>query len=111
MRKKYLRPTYLILGLIGFSLLNGPTMAQISDANSLYKSALVASCANCHGTNGNGLIDASIPLINKLTSAQKLTQLQAYKNGTRNGTIMPQLAKGYTDEQLITVADQLGKNQ
>jgi len=40
-----------------------------------------------------------------------LTQLQAYKNGSREGTIMPQLAKGYTDEQLETIALQLGKKR
>jgi cytochrome c553 len=38
-----------------------------------------------------------------------LTQLLAYKNGSREGTIMPQLSKGYSDEQLETIARQLGK--
>ena len=107
MRKKCLTLTYLT---IGFILLSNTVTAQILDASQLYKSGLVASCANCHGTNGNGVIGASIPLINKLTSEQILVQLQAYKNGSREGAIMPQLAKGYTDEQLAIVAAQLGKN-
>jgi cytochrome c553 len=107
MRKKCLTLTYLTIGCI---LLSNTLTAQILDASQLYKSGLVASCANCHGTNGNGVIGASIPLINKLTSEQILAQLQAYKNGSREGTIMPQLAKGYTDEQLSIVAAQLGKN-
>jgi cytochrome c553 len=38
-----------------------------------------------------------------------LTQLKAFKSGAREGTIMPQLAKGYSDEQLVTIANQLGK--
>jgi cytochrome c553 len=38
-----------------------------------------------------------------------LARLQEYKNGTRPGTIMPQLSKGYTDEQLETIALQLGQ--
>jgi cytochrome c553 len=52
-----------------------------------------------------------MPLINNLTSEQMLGKLKAYKSGALEGTIMPQLAKGYTDEQLITIANQLGKKQ
>ena len=115
MRKKYLNLTgltkTLMTALAGFSLFSSPINAQITDANQLYKSSLAATCANCHGTNGNGVMGASIPLINTLTSEQILDQLLAYKNGSREGTIMPQLSKGYTDEQLATIAIQLGKKQ
>jgi cytochrome c553 len=44
-----------------------------------------------------------------LSFAQTADQL--YKSGALEGTIMPQLAKGYSDEQLITIANQLGKKQ
>ena len=50
-----------------------------------------------------------MPLINTLTSEQMLAQLKAFKTGAREGTIMPQLAKGYSDEQLEIIANQLGK--
>jgi cytochrome c553 len=52
-----------------------------------------------------------MPKIDQLTSEQILTQLKAFKSGARTGTIMPQLAKGYTDEQMQTIADYLGKKQ
>jgi len=39
-----------------------------------------------------------------------LAQLIAFKTGARDGTIMPQLMKGYTDEQLQIIASVLGKN-
>jgi cytochrome c553 len=52
-----------------------------------------------------------MPLINNLTSEQMLAKLKAYKSGALEGTIMPQLAKGYSDEQLTTIANQLGKKQ
>jgi cytochrome c553 len=55
------------------------------------------------------VVDAGMPIINNLTSEQMLTQLKAFKSGAREGTIMPQLAKGYSDEQLETIANQLGK--
>jgi cytochrome subunit of sulfide dehydrogenase len=50
-----------------------------------------------------------MPLINNLTSQQLLDTMKAYKSGAREGTIMPQLAKGYSDEQLQIIANQLGK--
>ena len=111
MRNQYPKLTYFMTILIGLGFMSNPTIDQISNASQLYKSGLAATCANCHGTNGNGVIGASIPLINTFTSEQILTQLQAYKNGSREGTIMPQLTKGYTDEQLQTIALQLGKKQ
>lgn len=83
--------------------------AQGSGASALYQRSLAATCANCHGTDSKGVVGGGMPLINQLTSAQMLSQLLAYKNGTREGTIMPQLSKGYSDEQLETIARQLGK--
>ena len=111
MRNQYPKLTYFMTMLIGLGFMSNPTIAQISNASLLYKSGLAATCANCHGTNGNGVVGASIPFINTFTSEHMLTQLQAYKNGSREGTIMPQLTKGYTDEQLQTIALQLGKKQ
>jgi cytochrome c553 len=100
----------LVLGTF-FSLLamSGLSQAQSSDATKLYHRGLAATCANCHGTDGKGVVDGGMPLINNLTSEQMLTQLKAFKSGAREGTIMPQLAKGYSDEQLEIIANQLGK--
>lgn len=75
----------------------------------IYRISLAATCANCHGTNGVSVAGDSIPHINGLTSAQIQEKLLGYKNGSLPGTIMPQLAKGYTEEQIRIVADVLGK--
>ena len=83
--------------------------AQATDATKFYHRGLAATCANCHGTDGKGVVDGGMPLINTLTSEQMLAQLKAFKSGAREGTIMPQLAKGYSDEQLEIIANQLGK--
>jgi cytochrome c553 len=50
-----------------------------------------------------------MPQINHLSPDAMLTQLKAFKSGARSGTIMHQLTKGYTDEQLQTIANVLGK--
>ncbi len=83
--------------------------AQNQDALKLYQRGLAATCANCHGTDGQGVVGAGMPLINHLSSAELLKKLTDYKSGAVTGTIMPQLAKGYTDEQLQTIASVLGK--
>lgn len=109
MRAKYLKPAILMSIYIGISQWSGNALAQNADAKKLYQSSLAATCANCHGTDGKGVVDGGMPLINGLTSEQMLAQLKAFKSGAREGTIMPQLAKGYSDEQLETISIQLGK--
>jgi hypothetical protein len=111
MRARYLKPAILASIYIGISHWSGAAIAQNADATNLYKRSLAATCANCHGTDGKGVVDGGMPLINNLTSEQMLTQMKAFKSGAREGTIMPQLAKGYSDEQLETIAIQLGKKQ
>jgi cytochrome subunit of sulfide dehydrogenase len=102
----------LSLGLavfLGLSQVSMFAAAQNADATKLYHRSLAATCANCHGTDGKGVPEAGMPLINNLTSQQLLDTMKAYKSGAREGTIMPQLAKGYSDEQLQIIANQLGK--
>ncbi|WP_426336690.1 c-type cytochrome [Pseudoduganella sp. R-31] len=64
---------------------------------------LAASCTGCHGTNDATQGSALPPL-----AGQPKDQLQAalrdFKSGKRPATIMTQLAKGYTDEQLEILA-------
>ncbi|OYU30981.1 MAG: class I cytochrome c [Comamonadaceae bacterium PBBC2] len=64
--------------------------------------SLAASCANCHGTNG-----VAQPGMVSLAGQPKdllLSNLMDFKSGKRPATIMHQLAKGYTDEQLAQMA-------
>jgi sulfide dehydrogenase cytochrome subunit len=62
--------------------------------------SVAATCANCHGTNGvtRGGTES---LAGKDDIVRKM---QEFKAGTRPGTIMPQLAKGYTDAQIELAA-------
>ena len=63
---------------------------------------LAATCANCHGTNGQAKGDMK-PLAG--LSADKIVAMVAdYKSGAQPATIMHQISKGYTDEQIRLVA-------
>ena len=67
---------------------------------------LYASCSGCHGTTGGASIGA-LPALAGQDRDVLLASLRAYKAGTRSATVMQQLAKGYTDEQLVLMASYL----
>lgn len=109
MRVIRMKSTLTTGAFLGLLTVAGFSHSQSADATNLYHRSLAATCANCHGTDGKGVVDGGMPLINNFTSKQMLSQLKAFKSGARDGTIMPQLAKGYSDEQFEIIAHQLGK--
>ncbi len=61
---------------------------------------LAATCANCHGTNG-----VSAGGTESLAGASDVgRKMRDFKSGAKPGTVMPQLAKGYTDDQIELIA-------
>jgi cytochrome subunit of sulfide dehydrogenase len=63
---------------------------------------LAATCANCHGTNGQARGEMK-PLAG-LTAEKIISAVADFKSGAQPATIMHQIAKGYTDEQIRLVA-------
>jgi cytochrome c553 len=77
-------------------------LAQSPDPNLARN--LAATCANCHGTNGNVRGKEVKPLAG--VSADKiLAQIADYKSGAQPATVMHQISKGYTDDQLKLIAN------
>ena len=73
-----------------------------SAADPLQVRSLAASCANCHGTNG-----VAQPGMESLAGKSKddlLKSMLDFKSGKKPATIMHQLSKGYSDEQLEQLA-------
>jgi len=70
--------------------------AQGSDPNLARN--LAATCANCHGTNG--VSQGGTESLAGVSKDDLVRKMQEYRAGTRPGTIMPQLAKGFTDAQI-----------
>ena len=64
---------------------------------------LAATCTSCHGTNG--VSQGEIKSLAALPKADIVNKLRDFKSGRESGTVMPQLAKGYTDEQIDLIAD------
>jgi cytochrome subunit of sulfide dehydrogenase len=63
---------------------------------------LAATCANCHGTNGNARGD--MKQLAGVSAEKIIAAVADYKSGNQPATIMHQIAKGYTDEQIRLVA-------
>lgn len=87
-------------GLTMLSLLASATVVQAQDALQLRSWA--AACANCHGTDGRAL-----PGMEALAGTNKdeiVKKMLDFKAGRKPATIMHQLAKGYTDEQIMAIA-------
>lgn len=63
---------------------------------------IAANCANCHGTNG--VSAGGMPSLAGQSRADLVRKMQDYKAGRTPSTIMTQLAKGYTDEQIELAA-------
>jgi cytochrome c553 len=85
---------WLLLLLIG-----APAQAQ----DALVARSLAATCANCHGTDGRPRNPTLAPLAGRPADALA-AELLAYRSGERAGTVMPQIARGYSEEQLRLVA-------
>jgi cytochrome c553 len=66
---------------------------------------LAATCANCHGTDGRSAGGGGMPGLAGLSRTYMIEQMNAFRSGARQATIMHQLAKGYTDEQIAQLAD------
>ncbi|MEX1167082.1 MAG: c-type cytochrome [Hydrogenophaga sp.] len=78
-------------------LIAGAAQAEVSQIK-----VWAAACANCHGTMGK-----AEPGMESLAGKDKdelLQKMLDFKSGKKPATIMHQLSKGYTDEQLAQLA-------
>lgn len=63
---------------------------------------LAAQCANCHGTNGKSV--AEVPSLAGQPASVLVQKMKDYRDGKLPASIMHQLAKGYSDEQVALMA-------
>ena len=73
-------------------------------APSLQLRSLAATCAACHGTDGKAVVGEAMARLAGLPKDQIVTSLQAFRDGTRPATVMHQISKGYSNEQIDSIA-------
>ena len=92
-----LLPTVATLGVLVFT-----SAAHAADPN--LGRNLAATCANCHGTNGRAVPGSGIDALAGEDKTKTLKKLADFKSGIKPASIMHQISKGYTDEQLDLIA-------
>ena len=85
-----------LAALLGLAAVAGT--AQAADPNLARN--LAATCANCHGTGGRSVYE---PLVGR-PREKLLSMLADFRSGEHEATIMHQIVRGYTDEQLELIA-------
>ena len=90
--------------MIGAALIAvlGAAQATAQGSDPALGRSLAATCANCHGTNG-----VSVGEVESLAGKPRdelVRKMQDFKSGAKPATVMHQLAKGYTDEQIQLLA-------
>lgn len=81
-----------------------PAAAHAQSAPELRSAAyLSANCANCHGTAGQAA--SALPGLAGMPREGFIKAMTDFRDGKRSATIMHQLAKGYTDQQVALMAD------
>ena len=90
------------IGLMVLALWASSSLSQAQTPDAAQVRSWAASCANCHGTDGRAQ-----PGMESLAGANKddmVRKMLDFKADRRPATIMHQLAKGYTDEQIVAIA-------
>lgn len=90
----------MLLLVCGLTSLSAASHAQAMDA--MQVRGMAAACFNCHGTHG-----VAQPGMESLAGANQqdmLKKMLDFKAGRKPATIMHQLAKGYSDDQLAALA-------
>ncbi len=86
----------------GFLILTFCKQVFAQDAVSQHIQVLSASCAACHGTNGNSV--GGTPVLAGLDRSHFIAQMMAFRTGERGSTVMYRHAKGLTQEEISGLA-------
>jgi cytochrome c553 len=85
------------------------TAYDVHIPNNVHIRSLAASCAACHGTQGNAVsvsnITDSTPALAGVSKVDIISKLQTFKSGERFATVMHRHAKGLTADELTALAE------
>lgn len=99
------QPFYCLRCFALITLLLVSATASSTEANQtevIHTRTLAASCAACHGTNGNS--HSTTPVLAGLDATYFSNQMLAFKNGSRSSTVMHHHAIGLTDDEIIQLS-------
>lgn len=96
----------LAMGAATVTVVAAAPLVQAAEVT--YGQVLANTCAGCHGPDGASRGPAA-PTIAGMSPELFIEAMQEYRDGKRYGTVMPRIAKGYTDEQIKVMAEHFAK--
>lgn len=91
-----------LLVFVGFFVFSTYGYADENVVVSAHIQTLAASCAACHGSQGNSVGGTSV--LAGLDASHFVLQMMAFRNGSRSSTVMHRHAKGLTTEEINDLA-------
>lgn len=87
---------------------NAAEVSAFSEVQKLHIRQLAASCAACHGTNGNSVAvhseDGANAVLAGMAPADISKKMLEFKDGSRKATVMHHHAKGLTVDEINQLA-------
>jgi cytochrome c553 len=88
-----------------FALAQAPAPAFApSNTTAAGARALAANCAMCHGTQGRAVANSPVASLAGKPKDEIVQAMAQFKSGQKPATLMHQIAKGYTDEEIAAIA-------
>ena len=95
-------PHKYLLMCAGVFVISTNVYADESTVTSPHIQTLAASCAACHGSQGNSVGGTTV--LAGLDASHFTLQMMAFRNGSRSSTVMHRHAKGLTVEEINDLA-------
>ena len=79
-------------------------IASVTGARAASPEAPLAalSCSGCHPASSN--VQTPVPRLEGRKAAEIIEQMQAFREGKRESTVMDRIAKGFSDPEIETIA-------
>ncbi|WP_019593427.1 c-type cytochrome [Thioalkalivibrio sp. ALM2T] len=90
-----------LAGLVASLAMAGTATQALADDEITRGQLMAASCKACHNAAAAG---DGVPELNRIPAEVIESQMKAFRDGDRDATIMDRHAKGYTDEEIESMA-------
>ncbi len=71
--------------------------------------AMASGCATCHGTDGHPAPGSILPPLAGSPRDEMIRVMGLFKEGKRPSTVMQQIARGFTDAEIVALAGYFSK--
>ena len=81
----------------------GAAPAMAADISPQAAANMASNCFSCHGPEGRS--PGTMPSLHNLTAGNIVSLLKQFRSGERPSTVMGRHAKGYSDDEIIALAN------